>query len=119
MTSRVFANESKYDADWRARKALQEVKKAAEETLHQMDIYFGSFELDAADEFRWNQLREAILQFRVLEVTPAIYEKMQHLRNQDSICFGSDVQSAQQPEGKLKQAIRRMKEQDQQQNQTS
>lgn len=119
MRSRVIANENRYDADWRAQKALQEVKKAAEETLHQMDVYFGTFELDAADEFRWSQLREAILQFRVLEVTPAIYDKMQNLRDQNSSCCGSDVQPAQQQEGKLKKAIRRMKEQDQQQDQTS
>ena len=90
MRSRIFANESKNDADCNAKKALVEIKKATEEALHQMDIYRGSFEFDAADEVRWSNLREAILQFRVMEVTPAIYEKMKHFRDQNKGYYESE-----------------------------
>ena len=68
---RAFGNMDMNDANIHLRENLKVVKEQAEALLHSMDLTAGRINFEEGEIDKWVALREAILNFRTLEVKGA------------------------------------------------
>lgn len=65
---KVFGYMSKKEARQELKANLKEVKKQSEELLKQMDLTVGRCKMNLKEVQRWGELRNAIIEFRTIEV---------------------------------------------------
>ena len=95
---RAFGNIDMNDANIQLRENLKVVKEQAETLLHNMDLTAGRIKFEEAEEFgKWAALRDAILNFRTLEVNPNLAQNvMISVENMDKLhdVYGAYTESA-------------------------
>ena len=96
--ARAFGNMDMNDANIQLRENLKVVKEQAETLLHNMDLTAGRIKFEEAEEFgKWAALRDAILNFRTLEVNPNLAQNvMISVENMDKLhdVYGAYTESA-------------------------
>ena len=94
---RVFGNLDINDANIQLRENLKVVKEQAETLLHNMDLITGRINFEDGEIGKWIALRDAILNFRTLEVNPNLAQNvMISVENMDKLhdVYGAYTESA-------------------------
>lgn len=94
---RVFGNMDMNDANIQLMENLKAVKTQAEELLKIMDLTAKRVSLEPQEKEKWFALREAILNFRTLEVNPDIAQNvMISVENMDRLydVYGASTEPA-------------------------
>ena len=94
---RAFGNMDMNDANIQLRKNLKVVKEQAETLLHTMDLTAGRITFEDGEIDKWIALRDAILNFRTLEVNPNLAQNvMISVENMDKLhdVYGAYTESA-------------------------
>lgn len=94
---RVFGNLDMNDANIQLRENLKVVKEQAETLLHNMDLITGRINFEDGEIGKWVALRDAILNFRTLEVNPNLAQNvMISVENMDKLhdVYGAYTESA-------------------------
>lgn len=73
---RSFGNMDMNDANIQLKDNLKVVKEQAEALLHNMDLIAGRISFEEGEIDKWIALREAILNFRTLEVNPNLAQNV-------------------------------------------
>ena len=73
---RAFGNMDMNDANIQLRENLKVVKEQAETLLHTMDLTAGRITFEDGEIDKWIALRDAILNFRTLEVNPNLAQNV-------------------------------------------
>ena len=73
---RVFGNMTQNDANLQLRENLKAVKQIAESLLSNMDLLAGRIKFEEKEINKWIELRQAILDFRTLEVNPNLAQNV-------------------------------------------
>lgn len=92
-----FGNMEQNDANLKLKENLKAVKTQAEALLQIMDITAGRIKFEEGDIDKWTGLRQAILDFRSLEVNPNIAQNvMITVENMDKLneVYGAYTESA-------------------------
>ena len=76
---KAFGNMSMFEANFDLKENLKEVKLHAEELLKYMDLTSGRCQLDPDEYKKWTQLRQSILEFRTLEISPVLIQSKESL----------------------------------------
>lgn len=69
---KAFGDASEYIANIDVKNNLNELKKETEAVLQSMDLLIGRVRFEGDEAERWAELRNALLNFRTLEVSPNI-----------------------------------------------
>lgn len=94
---RAFGNMDMNDANIQLRENLEVVKEQAESLLHNMDLTAGRISFEEGESDKWIALREAILNFRTLEVNHNLAQNvMISVENMDKLhdVYGAYTESA-------------------------
>lgn len=94
---RAFGNMDMNDANIQLQENLKVVKEQAETLLHNMDLIIGRIRFEEGEIDKWIQLRQAILNFRTLEVNPNLAQNvMISVENMDKLhdVYGAYTESA-------------------------
>lgn len=94
---RAFGNMDMNDANIQLQENLKVVKEQAEALLHNMDLTAGRISFEEGEIDKWIALREAILNFRTLEVNPNLAQNvMISVENMDKLhdVYGAYTESA-------------------------
>ena len=94
---RAFGNMDMNDANIHLKENLKVVKEQAEALLHNMDLTAGRISFEEGEIDKWIALRDAILNFRTLEVNPNLAQNvMISVDNMDKLhdVFGAYTESA-------------------------
>lgn len=94
---RSFGNMDMNDANIQLKENLKVVKEQAETLLHNMDLTAGRISFEEGEIDKWIALREAILNFRTLEVNPNLAQNvMISVENMDKLhdVYGAYTESA-------------------------
>lgn len=94
---RAFGNMDMNDANIQLQENLEVVKEQAETLLHNMDLIIGRIRFEEGEIDKWIQLRQAILNFRTLEVNPNLAQNvMISVENMDKLhdVYGAYTESA-------------------------
>ena len=94
---RAFGNMDMNDANIQLQENLKVVKEQAEALLHNMDLTAGRISFEEGEIDKWIALRDAILNFRTLEVNPNLAQNvMISVDNMDKLhdVFGAYTESA-------------------------
>lgn len=94
---RAFGNMDMNDANIQLRENLKVVKEQAETLLHNMDLTAGRISFEEGEIDKWIALREAILNFRALEVNSNLAQNvMISVENMDKLhdVYGAYTESA-------------------------
>lgn len=95
--ARAFGNMDINDANIQLRENLKVVKEQAETLLHNMDLTAGRIKFEEGEIGKWVALRDAILNFRTLEVNPNLAQNvMISVENMDKLhdVYGAYTESA-------------------------
>ena len=94
---RAFGNIDMNDANIQLRENFKVVKEQAETLLHNMDLITGRIRFEEGEIDKWIQLRQAILDFRTLDVNPNLAQNvMISVENMDKLhdVYGAYTESA-------------------------
>lgn len=94
---RVFGNMKQNEANLQLKENLKEVKTQAEALLHSMDIIASRIKFEDGEIDKWIALRQAILDFRSLEVNPNLAQNvMITVENMDKLneTYGAYTEAA-------------------------
>lgn len=94
---RSFGNMDMNDANIQLQENLKVLKEQAEALLHNMDLTAGRISFEEGETDKWIALREAILNFRTLEVNPNLAQNvMISVENMDKLheVYGAYTESA-------------------------
>ena len=95
--ARAFGNMDMNDANIQLRESLKVVKEQAETLLHSIELITGRIRFEEGEIDKWIQLRQAILNFRMLEVNPNLAQNvMISVENMDKLhdVYGAYTESA-------------------------
>ena len=94
---RSFGNMDMNDANIQLKENIKLVKEQAETLLHSMDLTAGRINFEEGEIDKWIALRDAILNFRTLEVNPNLAQNvMISVDNMDKLheVYGAYTESA-------------------------
>lgn len=94
---KAFGNMDLYDANFELRENLIAVKTQAEALLYIMDLIVRRINFESGEIDKWTQLRQALLDFRTLEVNPDIpHNVMISVENMDNLkrIYGTNTEAS-------------------------